>query len=119
MLAYILRRLLLVIPTLLGILIVNFAVVQVAPGGPVERLIAEIQGDARLNLEILGRLGISVVEITDEQAWELHFSEIGACGLKIDRGKVFAGAVGDRLFTLQYLFLDRWYRFRLRGFLSK
>ena len=46
MLAYILRRLLLVIPTLLGIMIVNFAVVQVAPGGPVERLIAEIQGEA-------------------------------------------------------------------------
>ncbi len=46
--------------------------------------IAEIHGDARLNLEILGRLGISVVEITDEQAWELHFSEIGTCGLIVD-----------------------------------
>src|SRR6187200_156402 len=33
-----------------------------------------IKGDARLNLEILGRLGITAVEIADEQAWELHFS---------------------------------------------
>lgn len=44
MLAYILRRLLLIIPTLFGIMVVNFIVVQVAPGGPVERLIAQIQG---------------------------------------------------------------------------
>lgn len=41
---YILRRLLLMIPTLLGILLINFAVVQVAPGGPVEQMIANIQG---------------------------------------------------------------------------
>ena len=46
MLAYILRRLLLVIPTLFGIMVVNFAIVQIAPGGPVERLIAEILGEA-------------------------------------------------------------------------
>lgn len=41
---YILRRLLLMIPTLLGILLINFAVVQVAPGGPVEQMIANLQG---------------------------------------------------------------------------
>lgn len=40
--AYILRRLLLVAPTLLGILLLNFVVVQFAPGGPVERTIAEL-----------------------------------------------------------------------------
>lgn len=40
--AYILRRLLLIIPTLLGILLLNFIVVQFAPGGPVERTIAEL-----------------------------------------------------------------------------
>jgi len=44
MLAYIVRRLLLMIPTLLGIMVLNFAVIQVAPGGPVEQLIAEIEG---------------------------------------------------------------------------
>ncbi len=41
MTAYIIRRLLLVIPTLFGILIINFIVVQFAPGGPVERIIQE------------------------------------------------------------------------------
>ena len=44
MLAYIIRRLLLVIPTLLGIMVVNFAIIQFAPGGPVEQAIAELQG---------------------------------------------------------------------------
>ena len=46
MLSYIIRRLLLVIPTLLGIMIINFAIVQFAPGGPVEQAIAEWQGQA-------------------------------------------------------------------------
>src|SRR5512134_921622 len=43
--------------------------------------IADVAGDARANLEILGRLGITVVEIADAQDWELHFSEISQCGL--------------------------------------
>lgn len=42
--AYIFRRLLLIIPTLLGILMVNFAMVQFVPGGPVEQAIARAQG---------------------------------------------------------------------------
>ena len=45
MTAYIIRRLLLMIPTLLGIMIINFVVVQLAPGGPVEQLIAEVTGE--------------------------------------------------------------------------
>src|ERR1700682_3699305 len=46
--------------------------------------VAEVRGDARLNLEILGRLGLTVVEIADSQAWELHFSEVGDCTLIVD-----------------------------------
>ncbi len=42
--AYILRRLLLIIPTLVGIMAINFAVIQFAPGGPVERIIAQVTG---------------------------------------------------------------------------
>lgn len=42
--AYILRRLLLIIPTLLGIMIINFSLVQFVPGGPVEQAIARAQG---------------------------------------------------------------------------
>ena len=44
MLAYIIRRLLLVIPTLLGIITLNFVIVQFAPGGPVDQAISQIQG---------------------------------------------------------------------------
>jgi microcin C transport system permease protein len=41
-LAYIIRRLVLVVPTLLGILLVNFVIVQAAPGGPIDQIIAEL-----------------------------------------------------------------------------
>jgi len=44
MLAYIVRRLLLMIPTLLGIMVINFGIVQLAPGGPIEQIIAEVSG---------------------------------------------------------------------------
>ena len=42
--AYILRRLLLIIPTLLGIMIINFTLVQFVPGGPIEQIIARLEG---------------------------------------------------------------------------
>lgn len=42
--AYIIRRLLLIIPTLFGIMLLNFLIVQAAPGGPVEQMIAKVQG---------------------------------------------------------------------------
>ncbi|MBO0140917.1 microcin C ABC transporter permease YejB [Agrobacterium sp. Ap1] len=42
--AYILRRLLLMIPTIVGIMAISFLVVQFAPGGPVEQIIAQVQG---------------------------------------------------------------------------
>jgi len=45
MTAYIIRRLLLIPPTLFGILLLNFAIVQFAPGGPVEQMIARLQAD--------------------------------------------------------------------------
>ena len=51
--AYLLRRLLLVVPTLLGILVINFAVVQFAPGGPVEQMLAELRGEGQ---SVLGRI---------------------------------------------------------------
>jgi len=42
--AYIIRRLLLIVPTLVGIMVINFAIVQFAPGGPVEQMIAQLRG---------------------------------------------------------------------------
>jgi len=44
MVNYILRRLLLMIPTIFGIMLVSFAIIQFAPGGPIERIIAQLQG---------------------------------------------------------------------------
>ncbi|MEE9321124.1 MAG: microcin C ABC transporter permease YejB [Granulosicoccus sp.] len=46
MLAYIARRLLLIIPTLLGIMVINFTVIQFAPGGPVEKVLADMRGNS-------------------------------------------------------------------------
>jgi microcin C transport system permease protein len=42
--AYIFRRLLLVIPTLFGIMVINFALVQFVPGGPIEQILANLEG---------------------------------------------------------------------------
>ncbi|MGY6632852.1 MAG: microcin C ABC transporter permease YejB [Alkalilacustris sp.] len=42
--AYILRRLLLIIPTLIGIMVINFTLVQFVPGGPIEQIIARMDG---------------------------------------------------------------------------
>src|SRR3954471_2679867 len=56
--AYIGRRILLMLPTLLGILFVSFVVVQFAPGGPVERVIAQLSGsDTGASSRISGSSG--------------------------------------------------------------
>ena len=44
MASYILKRLLLMIPTLFGVLLLTFAMVQFVPGGPVEQMVAQLQG---------------------------------------------------------------------------
>ncbi len=56
MLAYIIRRLLLIIPTLFGILLVNFLIIQAAPGGPVEQMIANLEGFEGANSRISGSM---------------------------------------------------------------
>ena len=45
MIAYAIRRILLIIPTLFAIMVVNFVIVQAAPGGPVEQMIAKLKGE--------------------------------------------------------------------------
>src|ERR687892_1979883 len=65
-------------------------------------VVAEVRGDARVNLDILGRLGITVVEINDEQTWELHFSEISQCALIVDAifGTGLKSALGGMMETV-------------------
>ena len=52
--AYLLRRLLLIVPTLFGILLVNFVLTQFLPGGPVEQIIAQLEGEAAATGRITG-----------------------------------------------------------------
>jgi ADP-dependent NAD(P)H-hydrate dehydratase / NAD(P)H-hydrate epimerase len=64
--------------------------------------VADVRGDARTNLEVLGRIGVTVVEITDAQEWELHFSELTDCGLVVDAilGTGFRGRLSGLLETV-------------------
>ena len=52
--SYILRRLLLIIPTLFGIVLINFTLVQFVPGGPIEQIIAQLQGSGDVFENISG-----------------------------------------------------------------
>ncbi|MFQ5756280.1 MAG: microcin C ABC transporter permease YejB [Acidiferrobacterales bacterium] len=58
MTAYIIRRLLLMIPTLFGIMLINFVVIQLAPGGPVEQAIAELTGEGAAITGRVTRAGV-------------------------------------------------------------
>ncbi|QMV16616.1 microcin C ABC transporter permease YejB [Vibrio spartinae] len=77
MAAYIFRRLLLVIPTLWAIITINFFIIQIAPGGPVEQAIAQMQGLGSGVMERLGGGGHDV-SLSDEKA--------GHSGYKGSRG---------------------------------
>ncbi|WP_417259684.1 microcin C ABC transporter permease YejB [Celeribacter sp.] len=76
--AYILRRLLLIIPTLLGIMIINFALTQFVPGGPVEQVLAEMRGEGDVFESISGGSGDVEVQL---EAAGAESEYIGARGL--------------------------------------
>jgi len=84
--AYILRRLLLMIPTLLGIMIVAFVVVQFAPGGPVEQAIAQMSGQ---NVGAIER-------ITGSQGGDFAGQETGEAKDATDVNSTYRGARGLR-----------------------
>ena len=60
--AYILRRLLLVIPTLFGVMLINFALTQFVPGGPVEQVLARLEGEGDAIQSLAGTEGGGVQE---------------------------------------------------------
>ncbi len=72
--AYILRRLLLVIPTLFGVMLINFALAQFVPGGPIEQIIAQMQGEGDVFETIAGSDSV----VTDTGGDEKY---LGARGL--------------------------------------
>jgi hydroxyethylthiazole kinase-like uncharacterized protein yjeF len=64
--------------------------------------VADVRGDARTNLEVLGRIGMTVIEITNAQEWELHFSEVSECDVVVDAllGTGFRGRLTGLLETV-------------------
>jgi len=89
MLFYIFRRLLLIIPTLFGIMVINFAIVQIAPGGPVEQMIAKLSGaghDATARFSGAGGQEVSAPSVVNNQAMTSNITSKyrGAQGLDPD-----------------------------------
>lgn len=78
MASYILRRLLLIIPTLLGIMIINFVLVQFVPGGPVEQIIAKMEGQGDVFGGFAGGSNDAGVSATSAQGSDKY---LGARGL--------------------------------------
>ena len=90
--AYILRRVLLMIPTLLGIMIVNFALAQFMPGGPVEQMLARVQGQGDVLKSVTGGGDAGQSEAAGVDQGESGY--VGARGLSkdfIDRLEVQMG----------------------------
>jgi microcin C transport system permease protein len=96
--AYILRRLLLVIPTLFGVMVINFALTQFVPGGPVEQVLARLEGEGDSIQNLAGTEGGGVQE-------EAAGTYVGARGLppeflaKLEVQFGFARIVCDEGFT--------------------
>lgn len=76
MLAYILRRLILVIPTLFGIMVINFALTQFVPGGPFDQIEARLEGEGDSIKAVTGGGGDATTETGEDQG-----GYVGARGL--------------------------------------
>jgi len=85
MLAYIVRRLLLIIPTLFGIMLINFVVVQVLPGGPVEQVIAELTGQ-----------GLAATSRVSQQSGDIGTSSSDSVASTTSSTGAYRGAQGLR-----------------------
>ena len=81
MLPYILRRLLLMIPTILGEMAVSFAIVQFVPGGPVERAIAQLQGADQSSTAQFGGGGGQIGSGTAQAGGDISSRYRGSQGL--------------------------------------
>ena len=119
MLAYILRRLLLVIPTLFGIMVLNFFIVQAAPGGPVEQMIAQHRGHRgrrhrALLRQLLGRRADAAPAATTRTAATAPIAARAACRpeliQRIEKMYGFDKPIGERFL----LMMKRLRRLRLR-----
>jgi microcin C transport system permease protein len=100
--AYILRRLLLIIPTLFGIMVINFGLTQFVPGGPVEQVLARLEGGGDA-FETISGSGDAGAETAGQAGGDERY--IGARGLppdfiaKLEEQFGFARIVCDEGFT--------------------
>lgn len=79
---YILRRLLLIIPTIWAIITINFFIIQIAPGGPVDQIIAEMSGmGSNMIMERLSGRGAQEVDSGKENRGDSAAGSRGARGL--------------------------------------
>lgn len=79
--SYIFRRLLLIIPTLLGIMTINFFIIQTSPGGPVERIISQLNGDNDGALQRVSGTDQGDLMDTSSSSDDSTFSYKGAAGI--------------------------------------
>ena len=86
MISYILRRLILIIPTLFGIILINFMLIQFVPGGPIEQILSEIQGKDNVFDSIAGSMENTNAQSLLDKKTNNSFSEkyIGSRGLPED-----------------------------------
>ena len=86
MISYILRRLILIIPTLFGIILINFMLIQFVPGGPIEQILSEIQGKDNVFDSIAGSMENTNAQNLLDEKTNNSFSEkyIGSRGLPED-----------------------------------
>ena len=75
MLAYIIRRLLLIIPTLFGIMVLNFIIVQAAPGGPIEQIVAKLHGN---DVSATARIGGGGTDTSGPSGQQMRAADVAA-----------------------------------------
>jgi len=93
---YIVKRLFLIIPTLFGIMVINFLIVQTAPGGPVEQIIAQLSGhETEATARITGGGGGDLGDASDTADESMNSAYEGARGLDVC-GRGFHSRNDDR-----------------------
>ncbi|MCV6823335.1 MULTISPECIES: microcin C ABC transporter permease YejB [Halocynthiibacter] len=108
--AYILRRLLLIIPTLFGIMVVNFTLVQFVPGGPIEQILAELEGEGDAFATISGGGGDAGFQESDVGGG-FESKYIGARGLppeaiaELERQFGFDKPPVERFFSMMWNYI--------------
>lgn len=114
MTAYIIRRLLLMVPTLFAIMVINFIVIHVAPGGPVEQIIAQLTGQGADITERVTRTGVGESTVKIDQSATGSSQYRGAQGLdpefiaQLEKQFGFDKPLHVRFFTMMknYLVFD-------------